>query len=668
MSPVELVTLCPLTASTVVWGTHAGEWRLTVCVKATFSLAPGTSVLADAQDVAHDDIQGDQSPHASLHAPSDFAPFKPSADILLSGHAYAPPGGPVEELFVELRVGGFSKALRVIGDRAWVPAREGLVPSRAQPFTRMPLRYERAARRGDNLAGLSSDSASAAPHRPLPNIEATDAQSLYATPGYGPISPRWRAARYELSEEAFVWAQRLRIAPSPAPARFDARFFNAAPRDQQVERLDPALTIALRNLSPRAPYLETRLPDVRPKVFYVDIASGRPIAMALSCDTLWIDTDREVAVLSWRGAVPVAGPDDRAIGRILIAAPPAGTDLRYEEVERLAGDRRGGSEAPPLPAKDDPRLAINAAATIPPNAHIRREPLPWSSNPPSPRSDPTQTIDIGPLPSRAPAELPFAQKVEAEPAVKAQPTTSESAPPPHRSPDQTLDFGQFWKARSAPLPFMQAPEPQPLPSNAPTPSPPLEIAVPVIHVAPEVIEEKKAPSVPPPPMVGPLAIAASAPEEAPAVQSATPDEAMDEAPPSPADFPIEECAAITAEIDIKPESLSEILKKHTLTEPAWADIERHVAQTIQEQTERDDTTVLEAFDAAYVKQIEEERGQIHVEEYARILGRAGRGSGGPALGGVALPREGLMRIKRVGLRRMMKDSVFAALLARAIVR
>ncbi|MBK9259443.1 MAG: hypothetical protein IPM54_06350 [Polyangiaceae bacterium] len=45
-----LVTLCPFVASRVVWQAHTGAFALTVIVKATFVLRPGTASLAPKQD------------------------------------------------------------------------------------------------------------------------------------------------------------------------------------------------------------------------------------------------------------------------------------------------------------------------------------------------------------------------------------------------------------------------------------------------------------------------------------------------------------------------------------------------------------------------------------------------------------------------------------------
>ncbi|MFT3775067.1 MAG: DUF2169 domain-containing protein [Minicystis sp.] len=378
---MEIVTLCPFAVATMLWMPQPGEWRRTVCVKATFSLLPEQeAALAGAQEAAHPDLYWERDPQASLYAPSDFVPFKPRADILLSGHAYAPGGAPVEDLYVELGVGSLRKGLRLTGDRVWVQSPRGLVPSAPIPFARLPIRYERASRRGDKLIAGHLPKVEPALHNPVPNIEPADEQSPYATPGYGPIAPRRRALRHQLSEEVFQWT--YRPATAPPPAGFDARFFNAAPLDQQVDRIEPASTIVLRHLHPRAPYLETRLPATQPRVFHLDATSGQPQEVALRCDTLWIDADRAIAVLSWRGAVAVKSPEERAAGKLLVASEAAGQELRYDDVERLA-QRAGALPASARKAIEEPRVAEDVVATMAPKAIRVSEPLPFKAGPPA---------------------------------------------------------------------------------------------------------------------------------------------------------------------------------------------------------------------------------------------------------------------------------------------
>ncbi len=76
---------------------------------------------------------------------------------------------------------------------------------------------------------------------------------------------------------------------------------------------------------------------------------------------------------------------------------------------------------------------------------------------------------------------------------------------------------------------------------------------------------------------------------------------------------------------------------------------------IRAETGRGRKAQLRAYDTAYVGQIEEERGAIGVEEYARLVIAVERGKGEAVLGEMGLPGDAMMRIRRVWLDRTVKD-------------
>jgi hypothetical protein len=77
------------------------------------------------EDEPHDDGEVD-SP--SVRVEADFVPFKPRADIVLLGKAYAPGGAPAKEFTCGVRVGPYRKQLRIVG-----PRRCSYVPVQKQP-------------------------------------------------------------------------------------------------------------------------------------------------------------------------------------------------------------------------------------------------------------------------------------------------------------------------------------------------------------------------------------------------------------------------------------------------------------------------------------------------------------------------------------------------------
>jgi hypothetical protein len=154
---LDIYSLCPLRVGTLLWEAQPEQLTLTVTVKATLTLVHGgEATLAPEQDPIGDERHWDNNALASLQRPGDNAPLKPKVDILLTGHAHAPGAVPTSSLAVRLRVGELVKSLRVNGDRTFSDEGGRLAPTEPAPFTRMPLRYERALLSADNPVGIDS--------------------------------------------------------------------------------------------------------------------------------------------------------------------------------------------------------------------------------------------------------------------------------------------------------------------------------------------------------------------------------------------------------------------------------------------------------------------------------------------------------------------------------
>src|SRR5580698_2170648 len=154
---MDVVSLCPLRVGSLLWQPRRGTWVLTAVCKATYVLLPAESPLAQAQEYPNEDEgHWNDDPARSLHAPCDLVPFKPRADVVLVGHAFAPRKEPARSVVARLVVGEVSKAVEVWCDRVWMQdgtLREG------PRFVKMPLRYERAAGGPDtgNPVGMRLD-------------------------------------------------------------------------------------------------------------------------------------------------------------------------------------------------------------------------------------------------------------------------------------------------------------------------------------------------------------------------------------------------------------------------------------------------------------------------------------------------------------------------------
>jgi hypothetical protein len=453
---VELFSACPFAIATLAWEPAPGRRSLCVAVKASFTLAPGgVATLAPLQEPLAADAE-------VATAVGELAVFKPRADVLIVGHAYAPRGVPAEQLLARARIGTVRKALSITGDRTWVPSFDGLRPSPPVPFRRMPLRYERAVRAGENLGGVDIMSQGAELGRALPNIAAIVDQGG-ETPGFGPLPLPWRARRWGAGDAAVHWAARSGLAAGPPPAGFDFRILNAAPAEQQLDEIPPGLEIQLENLHPEHTWLETRLPALRVRVFRKAGRHERAAEVPVRCDTLVVDCDRALCTLVWRGAVLVDGPDESVVGRLVIAAEAEGERLGPEHVERLlaqlsppvtyveAGPAFGlapvaeaapASYPPPAPGTTPP-----AAGTTPPAAGPEAGGYPQVAQPPAEAGGPRPITLIPRMPGAAAGALPF------RPAPTGfEPTPTMSASDSYPPPPAPLAFGAGYLDPALPPP------------------------------------------------------------------------------------------------------------------------------------------------------------------------------------------------------------------------
>jgi hypothetical protein len=274
----------PFSVATMLWEDLDGQMKLTVIVKATFAIERGEVAVADEQlpIFTTDEHYGDDLT-ASVRFESDLAPFKPRADVVLVGRAYAPRREPVKGLDVTLRVGTLEKTIRVFGNRKWwFPTKTTLVPiiSSAEPFPAMSIIYERAYGGIDkvsamfcreNLMGMGfigSRSIEAIDGKPLPNLE--DPRNLISswdsrpTPvGFGFYGRGWMPRlRY-----AGTYDEEYQKERAPAlPTDFSYAIFNGAHPELQLRGyLCGDEDVELTNLS-RKPHLHFRLPGLIPKI------------------------------------------------------------------------------------------------------------------------------------------------------------------------------------------------------------------------------------------------------------------------------------------------------------------------------------------------------------------------------------------------------------------
>jgi hypothetical protein len=236
-----------------------------VVVKASFDIGAGgsTEVAKEQPEPVRIPEHWDEPGKSSLRFDNDFVLTKATTDILVVGHAHTPGGRPMKQLDAGLRVGEVQKVLRVFGDRAW----GALGPGEPEPFTVMPLVYERAFGGVDSRSDhpdvdwdwrnpVGCGYATKAAHLqgvPVPNVEAPGRlirswSDRPAPAGFGAIASHWQPRAALAGTYDAKWEQsRQPLLPDDC----DDRFFQSAPADQQTKQfLAGGEPVTLLNLSP----------------------------------------------------------------------------------------------------------------------------------------------------------------------------------------------------------------------------------------------------------------------------------------------------------------------------------------------------------------------------------------------------------------------------------
>ena len=316
-----------------------------VIVKATFALPedprqPVEAVAAQLPVVSSDEYyKGDVT--GSVYVESDLVSFKPRADVVVFGTAYAPAGRAVKALDASLRVGSLRKTIRVFGDRRWsLPSRLAMMPvmSDPEPFTTMPLIDERAfggfthkgqAWCSENMIGRGIiGKKELVDGALLPNLENPRnlIQSWKDEPhptGFG-----WR--RKDTDSRRHYQGTFSNQDPGDEnfrlPKDFQHDFYNGAHPDLQVAGyLRGDEEVELQHLTPGG-YVRFRLPGIQPRVTVHPTgggeaedagtpsglaAQGEPLETVL--DTLVFLPDEGVFYQVWRGSFPALDFEDDTV-------------------------------------------------------------------------------------------------------------------------------------------------------------------------------------------------------------------------------------------------------------------------------------------------------------------------------------------------------------------
>ncbi|MCU0723451.1 MAG: DUF2169 domain-containing protein, partial [Planctomycetes bacterium] len=416
--PIRFLNSTPFRLAAFPMRLHPKRITATWVVKGTFDLKPGGAASPrekDAQDLLSGETCGGQDQTGECLYPGDFDPMKPGADLLLKGTCHAPGGKPVPVCTVRFGVGGWKKALAVIGKRIWRKSLLGASFSDPAPFAAMPLGWSGAFGGlgfKDNPVGKGFRT------EELPTQEAPDRlirlpSDQPAPAGFGPINSRWAARTAKLGTFNRKWAAERWPA---LPENFDGFHFNAAPPDQQLASyLRGDETLLVENLRPGAPRFEARLPGLRIRVFVRDLRGDkRPVReIPMRLDTLYADLDEAKLVLLWRGVGDVLDDELLDVEAILAVSEPLSSAPKPPAAYAPEFDRKPEEPAPvpalPPPAEDVPAKIAAEAAAIQKEVDLRLAAAgesaerfkasigPWGKQVPDPRAAAGSAADVAGL-------------------------------------------------------------------------------------------------------------------------------------------------------------------------------------------------------------------------------------------------------------------------------
>lgn len=267
-----------------------------VVVKAQYKLqADQVSMLAVDAPLLSGDRCFENS--ESLEYASDFAPFKPKADLLVNATA------PSSSL-VTLNCGSIDKSIEIYPERLRDTA--SAIKSTRESELKVPLRYEFCASDPtQNPIGIARDNARlpfvqhTAVHK---KDQAESPAALCAMPMEFTERSR-HLGTFDAAWETERW---------PAmPVDFSSEYFNAAPGDQQQEGYfvgDETVSFTIQSRDQQTVDRKFRLPGEQPRVF-IGMRQGDKQTIArdevkVVLDTLWLDVDAGELCVVWRGNFP----------------------------------------------------------------------------------------------------------------------------------------------------------------------------------------------------------------------------------------------------------------------------------------------------------------------------------------------------------------------------
>jgi hypothetical protein len=309
----------------------AGVPVAAVVCKSTYQIQPDGLHPAEKQQEIYTAGQNYGKPgESSYRYEPECSFFKPNTDVVLVGSA-VPPSGKATAVDVEFSVGTVRKVARVIGNRFWFRGFSGATLSSAEPFTEMPLVWERAYGGWDRShsdpechtcdtrnpvgVGFQRDFGSGQDQLLLPNVEDPKSPITHmedsANPcGFGFIAPDWQPRASLAGTYDKEWIEdRMPL----LPLDFDLRFFNAAAPGMIANGyLQGNEPVFIRNCS-RMGTLQFNLPGAYPPSCRFRISGQPDLQLTSNLDTVVVNTAEQIVTLTYRCYVPLPLGADRLL-------------------------------------------------------------------------------------------------------------------------------------------------------------------------------------------------------------------------------------------------------------------------------------------------------------------------------------------------------------------
>jgi hypothetical protein len=291
-----------------------------VVVKATYVLEGDgtTEVAADQEPVCRCPRYAGEVGRSSLLREVELVAEHPGTDVTLLATAHAPNHRALPFLDVSVAVGTLTKTLRVFGDRVWQAGLLGPRMTNPEPFTDMPITYERAFG-GTNVLGAGTDQWEKEPRNPigtgfasragilvgkrLPNVEdPSDLIRKWNTrprpAGLGPIPAFWSPRLEYAGTFDAEWEQtRMPLWPRD----YDPRYAQAAPPNLvSPQPLRGGERVVLTNLTPDG-HREFRLPRAY-LLCRTETRTGS-LRQQVQLDRVILEPDAGKILLVWRSSL-----------------------------------------------------------------------------------------------------------------------------------------------------------------------------------------------------------------------------------------------------------------------------------------------------------------------------------------------------------------------------